>query len=151
MLTIGHHSKIFSLNLCEDCIIRATHPIRRLRRNSEVIWTTNVEVPYVYFSDLVESSLSDLRDIKLFQRAIEAKYHVMLAAKKRRNHDRKFRIGDKASDFKITIGVHKSWGILDKFDEYFGTLNNEGLPHGKGVMFYSDGSIYAGGWQDGMR
>jgi hypothetical protein len=70
----------------------------------------------------------------------------------RRNFDRRNIIRIRAKEFNVITGSVASWGFdLDKFDEYLGELDAKGLPNGYGVKFYSDGSVYVGGWKDGVQ
>ena len=49
-------------------------------------------------------------------------------------------------------GTYKSWGYAyDMFDEYYGDVNNKNEPHGLGVKWYADGSVYSGEWESGFR
>jgi hypothetical protein len=51
----------------------------------------------------------------------------------------------------ITKTVEQQW-IVDPYGdqgEFFGDLNADNLPHGVGVMKYSDGRIYSGEWKNG--
>eukprot|EP01036_Dinobryon_divergens_P023638 gene23638-32008_t len=48
-------------------------------------------------------------------------------------------------------GSHLSWGYGEVFDEYFGEVDKDGKPFGRGIKFYSDKSIYVGDWLDGMH
>ena len=43
-----------------------------------------------------------------------------------------------------------SWGFENVFDEYFGDINDRGEPHGIGLKVFSDGTIYSGGFKNGL-
>ena len=141
VLSTGHHEKIFSLNLCQACILASTPDIPRLRGYGDAIWTNNIDTPKHYYNDIFKLSISEDRDKKLLLRAIETKYSIMKEAKQRRSHDRRMYITSKASDLKILKGQVACWGSNNKYDEYFGDLNANGEPDGIGVMFYSDGNV----------
>lgn len=96
--------------------------------------------------------MSETRDSDITKRSLAAKYWTQYYSKLRRNVDRKYIIVDKAAKVGILIGKHFSWGADGSaFDEYFGALNTKNLPHGIGVKFYSDGSVYVGGWKGGVQ
>jgi len=70
---------------------------------------------------------------------------VLLQAKKTRDLWRLPKIKQLARDSGITEGTYVSWGLdKDKCDEYFGLVDEMGRPHGKGVKYFSDGSVYYG-------
>ena len=58
---------------------------------------------------------------------------------------------DKVDGQTIVKTVEQQW-IVDPYGdqgEFFGDLNADNLPHGTGVMKYSDGRIYSGEWKNG--
>lgn len=57
----------------------------------------------------------------------------------------------RAQDAGIIDGVFLSWGFGEVFDEYFGEVDANSLPHGHGIKYYSDGSMYLGDWSHGLR
>ena len=74
---------------------------------------------------------------------------MLLQAKKKRDFWRLPKVKQLARDSGVVEGTYVSWGLglagdKDKFDEYFGLLDEEGQPHGKGVKYFNDGSVYYG-------
>ena len=150
-LSMGNQQHLFALNLCEACTLASAAPdVPRLRGFGDRVWTHNEDTPKTYYADMVALSTDPRRDSKLLVRAIDAKYYAMREAKVRRNGDRKLAVQAKAADRGVKKGHVACWGSNDTFNEYFGELNPAGEPEGYGVMFYADGSVYVGGWRDGM-
>jgi hypothetical protein len=59
---------------------------------------------------------------------------------------------DESAALGIQIGTYISWGYglsRTEYDEYYGEVLNN-IPHGLGVKFYSDGSIYKGDFKNGL-
>jgi Ran GTPase-activating protein (RanGAP) involved in mRNA processing and transport len=149
-LSMGNQQHLFALNLCEACTLASTSGVPRLRGHGDRVWAHNADTPKMYYADMVALSLDPRRDSNLLIRAIEAKYYTMREAKARRNVDRKLAVQAKAADRGVKKGQVACWGSNDTFNEYCGELNPSGEPEGYGVMFYADGSVYVGGWRDGM-
>ena len=150
VLSLGSHLKVFSLNLCEACVLTTTPGISRLRGHGDEVWANNIDTPKNFYADLIKQSVSEKRNSNLLCRAIEAKYYLSRESKTRRNNDRKLLVMSRAADRNVKKGQVACWGSNEVFDEYFGKLNSGGEPEGYGVMFYSDGSTYCGGWRDGL-
>ena len=56
-----------------------------------------------------------------------------------------------AKQYNINKGHYLSWGLDSEYDEYFGEINEKRQPHGHGIKFFSDGSIYIGDYQNGYE
>jgi hypothetical protein len=116
-----------------------------------LIWEKNIDTPMHFYHDLEKAACNPSREAELLERSRETRFHVRTGSKMRRNQERAEMVKQQAIEHNITQGEHVSWGFENVFDEYFGTLNASGQPHGLGIKFYSDGSIYIGKWQDGQR
>lgn len=142
----------FSLNYCSECIIATIGGSSSgVRGRGDKIWQANVDTPKHFYRDMQQHACDPTREENLIARSKEAKYHVKMSAKQRRNEERSELVKQKAIEHNVVKGELISWGFDADFDEYFGTLNARGEPHGLGVKFYSDGSIYVGDWQDGHQ
>ena len=116
------------------------------------MWASNESMPKICYVNLKDRSFSETREADVLTRSKLARYSTLYASKMRRNFDRRNIIRIKAKEFNVITGSVASWGFdLDKFDEYLGELDAKGLPNGNGVKFYSDGSVYVGGWKDGVQ
>ena len=133
-------------------MISTTPGIKKLTKNGTAINLNNIDSPKTLFLDLNELSTRNTREDDILQRALEARIWIQQESKKRRNHDRRHIITEKSAKFEIFGGVHLSWGEDGSdFDEYYGPVNSKNEPHGTGVKFYSDGSVYCGCWKDGVQ
>lgn len=104
-----------------------------------------------FFLDLKRCSLDPQKHDLVQERAKLAKYEVLKGAKLRRDVSRESIIRKKAKQYYVDMGRYLSWGFGEVFDEYFGLVNDQGQPHGVGIKFYSDGSIYHGPWVNGYQ
>ena len=144
--------KAVEYTTCNACILLATPGISEIRNNGDLIYKNNKETPKSLMLDLDEMSQSENRESDILQRALSAKCWVQQQSNSRRNHDRRHVIAEKAAKYDIFGGTHLSWGADSIiFDEYYGAVNNDNQPHGRGVKFYSDSSVYCGGWRDGVQ
>ena len=143
--------KAFALNYCAKCIITVTPGINRISGNGDTIWRQNIDIPKNFLKNIKNSVLNPSRDKKLIRRSKEAQLHVKTQAKLYRNAARYLIVKRKAADYNVMSGEHLSWGFGEIFDEYFGEVDKKGLPNGRGVKFYSDGSIYVGDWLEGFQ
>lgn len=92
------------------------------------------------------------RDLEITLRAIESNLLVKQEMKKTRNQLRKREVKIKAIQHGVSVGEFLSWGYESLFEEYYGQIDaKSNLPHGFGVKFYADKSIYIGEWQNGVR
>ena len=96
------------------------------------------------------------RELNSFSAAKKAKFWVLRESKERRDTRRYGPVRDSTLRNYTQIkraGRYLSWGFgtdSSDFDEYFGEVDLEtSLPHGMGVKYYSDGSIYVGGFKNG--
>lgn len=122
-----------------------------VKRKGDEIWASNVDTPKHFIKDLERAACNPDRELELTQRAKDARFQVRTAAKQRRNEERAELVKQKALEYNIGKGEHISWGFEAPFDEYYGEVDKRRRPHGLGVKFYSDGSIYIGEWQDGKH
>lgn len=153
-------SQLFSLNICEDCIISTSTSNVKLRGCGEEIWNNNFDTPKIFYFDF-DMKPNDLsyREEQVLQRSKTASYGVLMDTKDRRDDSRRLIVKQMASAYKVTEGINISWGFDNKqFDEYFGEVDVSSsagivrrLPHGWGVKFYNDGSVYVGQWVKGKR
>jgi len=147
----------YSFNMCSDCLVATidgdfSKGLRALRGRGNDVWNANFDAPKHFLRDLEIHACDPDREQILINRASESQFHVRTQAKQRRNADRSELIKTRAMEYHIFKGKHLSWGFDEQFDEYFGEVDDTGkLPHGHGVMWYSDGSTYVGGWQDGLK
>ena len=146
-------SELFALNFCHNCILDTTPNLEKsLLKKGNEIWEHHLDTPKMMYMNLVKlTSDMNKRERILIDRAKRAKYEVQLKSKKYRDLERWSHGKEIAAGFLINSGCYVSWGFGKVFDEYFGDVNKLNQPHGKGVKQYSDGSIYAGGWEDGLR
>ena len=146
----GRGEIAFSMNLCENCMMVTSH-IPRLRGNGDKIWENNAECPKTFYKDLTAAMLNPNRNDAFKTRAEEAWLYVLKAAKERRDIVRSLVCKARAeAEYDITTGHYVSWGFGDSFDEYYGSIDDNGHPYDYGVKFYSDGSVYAGPWLSGV-
>lgn len=150
-ITKWPYEEAVSYNMCEECLVTTTFGITRVRGNGSAIMAANADAPKHMMVDLKGRSLNPNRDSELLNRCIEARYWSQYDSKLLRNKQRRNLVKQKAAEYGITEGTLLSWGFGDSFDEYYGHVNEHGQPHGEGVRFYSDGSVYCGGWLDGER
>ena len=140
----------YCLNLCETCIVATVGGFGSLRGNGDKIFQANLDTPKHAFMPLQDRAFEPERERIIVQRSKLAKYHVNVGAKKRRNSTRLETVKALAMDFHVQQGELISWGF-DVYDEYFGKLNARSQPHGLGVKFYNDGSVYVGLFEKGLR
>eukprot|EP01038_Epipyxis_sp_PR26KG_P013639 gene13639-18302_t len=143
----------YSINYCSNCIVATTPnlPSNKIKFHGDLIWEANSDVPKIFYSNLEEKALIPNREEIITNRSIEAQLHVRNQVKLRRNRDREDLLRSKGLEYNIYDGIILSWGHHDTlFDEYIGEAEN-GVPHGIGVKFYSDGSVYHGRWFHGKR
>lgn len=144
--------KAVEYTTCNACILLATPGISEIRNNGDLIYKNNKETPKSLMLDLDEMSQRESRESEISQRALFAKCWVQQQSNSRRNHDRRHVIAEKAAKYDIFGGTHVSWGADSiTFDEYYGAVNSDNQPHGLGIKFYSDSSVYCGGWRDGVQ
>jgi len=159
---------LFALNICERCILRNLES-SSIRGNGDEVWEKFEKEPKNCLYPIRLKYLNINREIEIYERALEAKLYVNRGSKHRRNLDRA------PACFKLTVTLegmetlslagtganleckanYLSWGFSDIFDEYFGEIQGfegssmklaKGVPNGKGVKYYSDGSTYIGEW-----
>lgn len=129
-----------------------TTGIKRIKDNGEAIWVNNLDTPKSYYGDLKALALNPNKETDLIKRGREANFHIKTLSKQRRNIDRADELKFKAAEYGVYQGKMVSWGFGMVFDEYFGFLDPvTKLPHGMGVRFYSDGSVYHGEWLEGNK
>ena len=142
----------FSCNYCKNCLIAVTPGINKIRGNGDLIWKCVEDVPKIMYRNLKEHALLANRDDIILDRCLDALLCTKLLSKKRRDDSRTTKIMRRAREYGVFDGGYKSWGFdFDKFDEYYGEMNDNGDPHGLGVKWYNDGSIYCGEWKEGNR
>lgn len=142
----------FSLNYCENCIIATVgESATGVRKIGDRVWAANTDTPKHFYCDLQQQACDINREVQLTQRSREARHHVRVGSKARRNEERFELVKQKAIDNNVHVGELISWGFDAEYDEYFGTLNKIGEPEGLGVKFYSDGTLYVGEWEAGLQ
>lgn len=140
----------FSFNLCDDCLRTRTPGITSIRGNGDAVYAANENMAKNFYADLEMACFATDRDLKLLERSIESKFYILAHSKYRRNEGRANIVKLKALDYDIKEGVLLSWGFDESlFDEYYGTVDKNRLPSGRGVKFFSDGSVYIGDWLGG--
>lgn len=147
----NHGKYCFSFNYCGECLVTLTPGVSKLKGNADAIWEANQDCPLQCLIDLEQQVINPLRNEILLQRSKEASFEVNTAMKLRRNANRVGIVKRRAQQAGIGKGAFISWGFGDTYDEYFGDINDQNLPHGYGIKFYSDGSIYIGDWFEGAR
>ena len=151
VLSIGPGLAAFSVNYCEECMLAVTPGVSRLRNNGSKIWEHIQDAPMTMHMETKSRFLDDDKHLRLIEVSKRAQYDIATSAKYRRNSYRYNKILNLRDLYGIKLGEHISWGFDNNaFDEYFGELNAYRLPHGQGVRFYSDGSVYCGGFVDGL-
>lgn len=151
IVLIYNNEIAYHLNLCQKCLLNTTPGIKKLKKNGDAIWLSNIDTPKTLYYNLKKASLDENREKNIIKRSIKARICTQNESKNRRNIDRTYIIKDKASKYNIYIGTHISWGDSKIFDEYYGEINENNQPHGYGIKFYSNKSIYIGGWRDGIQ
>jgi hypothetical protein len=143
----------FSFNICEDCICKNTPNIEKIKNNGDIIYNVCLlknKIPLTSFIKLNDCFYDPNREKEISLRAIKAKFLVQLQCKKRRDKERLTFAKRKALDCGIKFGTYISWGLeKEVFDEYFGEVDESFIPHGEGVKFFSDGTMYVGGFAHG--
>lgn len=143
----------FSLNMCEDCIFKNVPNITNIRNNGDIVYDVCVvknKIPLTSFIKLDDCFNNPNRENEITLRAIKAKFLIQLQCKKRRDKERFIITKRKALDCGIKFGSYISWGLdRDVFDEYFGEVDASFNPHGEGAKFFSDGTLYVGGFAHG--
>lgn len=143
----------FSLNYCEECHIKSTAGISRVRANGDAIWAANVDTPKSAWLNLKNTTLDPKRDDIILERSVDARYSVRRDMKKSRNRMRYYEFKTQASLYEgidLLNGKYVSWGFETSFDEYFGDVNEDGEPHGFGLKVFSDQTVYFGGFKEGI-
>lgn len=144
-------SIVYSFNICENCLIGTSPSVSRLRGNGDVIWEANLDTPMNSYVEISNACLDPEREKSIITRSREAQFAILTSMKLRRNDYRSTRVNTMKNEYNISAGTHLSWGFNNNaFDEYFGEVNSEQKPHGHGVMWYSDRSVYIGGWINGL-
>lgn len=141
----------FSLNYCEKCTIATTPGITSVRGNSRQIYDSHMDTPKHLYLRLRTPIVEEDRDKHHIVRGKIAKHAVQTAMKLRRNIERTRAVKIRANQHDVGIGKFVSWGFGDVFDEYFGEIDGDNKPHGFGIMFYHDKSVYIGEWNYGQR
>ena len=147
----SHFEKAFALNYCAKCIVTVTPGINRITGNGDTIWKQNIDIPKNFIRNVRKSLFDPIRDKRLVRQGKEAQIFAKTRAKHLRNAARYGTVKSKAAEYNVMSGSHLSWGYGEVFDEYFGEVDKNGQPSGRGVKFYSDKSIYFGDWLDGMH
>lgn len=148
-LTCNSQSIGYSFNLCQYCLLSSMNNYNSSTASSntssktldgEIIYKANINKPKSFFCNLENKVKNSTREIDLISRCLVSKYCIELQCKARRDKERFHIIKMKALEYGIKEGSHISWGLdKDKFDEYYGELDDSRLPHGEGVKFYSEG------------
>jgi hypothetical protein len=150
-LTADHGDFGFSYNLCSNCL-KTTSRVNSLVNQGRSIYDANIDLPKNCYIHLLSLLNDPQRETIQIERGKLAQLQIKQAMKRRRNLERQRRVKILASQYDIGIGQYLSWGFGDLFDEYFGEINPlTQQPHGYGIRFYSDGSIYIGYWENGQR
>jgi len=150
VLSRNRKKEVFSLNICGSCMLRSTN-VSKLKGNGDVIYEAFTTAPKTMFINAQKRSLDPDRERSIHERARTAKYAVLRQAKARRNVSRYMDCKIMAGPYNISIGSYASWGFGQEYDEYFGKVSSAGIPHGYGVKFYSDGTVYVGEWSHGRQ
>lgn len=143
----------FAFNLCEECLLKSVPNIKCLRGNGDAIWEANKTEPKHCFINLYDKTFSKERNNDLIDRCLVSKHFINIQAKARRDEYRRKQTSHAAKAYmhlEEGIYVYLSYGFGHLFNEFVGYVS-EGVPHGDGVMFYSDKSIYYGNWRRGER
>lgn len=140
----------FALNTCDNCLKKICG-LSKLIGNGDIIWDRIGSSPKTVLMNLLDLSLDLKREKRVEERAMQAKLRVAELSKIRRNQIRINLCKMKAAPYNITKGEYLSWGYGEVYDEYLGGVNSSGQPTGVGIKFYSDGSVYVGGWTDGRH
>ena len=154
LLTKGPGKIAFSYNLCEECMIKTVPSgISRLRGNTNEIYQANLDTPKTIWIDLGRLASAPDRIDKILQRSITARFATLYDAKLARNKERTLIVRRRGMEYGLDpqICKHTSFGFGNEFDEYYGEIDEDKEPHGNGVKFYSDGSIYFGGFEHGLH
>lgn len=141
----------FALNYCEPCILATTPTITKIKSNGRLIYDQHIDTPKHLYIDLLSLATDPKRSEIHLQRSKDADFAVKTSMKLRRNAERHRYIRAKAMQHNVNFGKFISFGFGDLYDEYFGEVNAEDRPHGYGIKFYSDGSIYQGEFVAGQR
>lgn len=162
---------VFALNICDRCILNGIQSCR-MRGSGDEIWDKFTQDPKICLFPIRQKYLNSNREIEIYERTLEAKLYVGRGSKHRRNLMRA------PGCYKLTLSFegmenltpdsiggkqekssYISWGFFGVYDEYFGEIKgfegsatklSRGVPNGKGVKYYSDGSTYCGEWISGV-
>lgn len=143
----------YCLNYCVECL-KTTSKIssKSLKGKGDIILQENFDVPMHVYIDLKSRALLPNREEEHIERSKKATLEVNRIGKMRRNIDRSHEVRMLAIQHGIGEGgIHCSWGFGEKFDEYFGPIDQQQRPVGLGMMVYSDGSMYIGEWKSGKK
>lgn len=139
--------KAYSVNICHMCCL-VVSKVKTFRGNENKIWENVKHFPKLMMYDIQASYMDPNYEEIMNERTKEAKYGWLTVNKQRRDDYRMEDCKVRAEMFKVTKGVYRSYGF-DLYDEYFGEVDKNDIPHGFGVRFYSDSSIYVGDWLNG--
>lgn len=144
---------MFCFNLCIDCCIATTPGIDTVSGHGQEIYDANLGMPLTVYVNMGDLVTDPHRDDFILHRAIEARKYCQIAAKFRRNKTRYKKCKIHAVQYNVTSGKYLSWGFDERFDEYYGEVDEETgeLPDGYGVKFYADETVYVGGWLKGKQ
>jgi hypothetical protein len=150
MLNLERGSKAIAFNFCERCLL-TTSGVLQIKGNHAKIYEANIDSPKILYADLKAAYEDPMADKLLLERAKYAKLGYLAQDKVRRDLNRADKCSRMAEVYGVKTGAYRSWGYGSNFDEYFGGLNNQNQPHGHGAKFYSDGTVYVGGWDRGQQ
>jgi hypothetical protein len=154
LLSMNKRSILFSVNLCQACIHATTIDISSLSGPDagDIIFNKHENItPFNLYRDLRNSMIDKERLQKLLLRAQEARRGLQIDLKLHRDSQLHSRMREIARQYGVFSGRYLSWGLGKVYDEYFGEVNNNDIPHGRGMRIFADKSMYIGNWKDGLR
>ena len=103
----------------------------------------------------LNSWLLDRHNAQL-KEAVQAKLIILRRGKKLRDRRRALECREYSlKNYPITKGSYLSWGygsFRNEYDEYFGEVDDaRTAPHGIGVKYYADGTLYFGEFKHGLQ
>lgn len=152
VISMKRYTILYSLNICNKCILDTVPTIHCLKGNGDQIWEAHGHsTPKNMYMELDKVITDTNREDHITLRAQHARHEVRLEAKNHRDLERWGLLKGIAYQHGIVSGNYVSWGLGNRFDEYFGEVTSNDIPHGLGIKIYSDKSIYVGEWKDGNR
>ena len=153
-----HGSVAYSINICESCMITTSPTIpegtEKIGGYGDQVWEFNHDMPMNFYKEIKRNFFDSGRKLIIQNRAAVARDGVRLEAKQRRDILRETIMCSRGEAeyglYKDGGCVYLSWGFEKLYDEFWGHVNNNNQPDGRGWKVFSDTSMYYGDFKEGL-